>query len=91
MKRKTTAAAQAAPLPHSWTVEQWPSTVFPNQTAKARYLLRVHRDDLLRAGAIARVGRELIIFGGPFDRWLKRGAANVQGYRIAPNAQAHTA
>lgn len=88
MKRKQNAPATAAPLPHSWTVQQWPVSVFPCNAGKARYLVRVHRDELLKAGALVRIGRELVVFGEPFSRWLQRGASKVQNYRIAPNLDA---
>lgn len=87
MKRRQTTSPAAPSLPHSWTVQQWPTSVFPCNVGKARYLVRVHRDELLKAGALVRIGRELVVFGEPFSRWLQRGASRVQDYRIAPNAQ----
>ena len=63
----------------SWSVSTWPNDVYPNDPKRARYLVRVHKDDLLRFGALARVGRELIIFGKGYQKWLQRKAVNVPG------------
>jgi hypothetical protein len=48
--------------------------------------VRVHRDDLLQASALARVGRELVVFGAAYTRWLQRKASRVADFDIAPNA-----
>jgi hypothetical protein len=66
-----------------WT-ERAPG-VYPNTTESAKWLVRVHRDDLLREGAIARVGRELIVFGARYTRWLEKQSSRVADYQIAPN------
>lgn len=78
----------AAELPHSWDLEGWPPSVFPGTTSRGRYIVRSHRDDLLKEGAIARVGREIVIFGARYARWLERRAADVPGYVPAPNRKA---
>ncbi len=82
MSRQTHAAAE---VPHSWDMEGWPASVFPGTTSRARYIVRSHRDDLLREGAIARVGRELVIFGARYTRWLEKRTSDVPGYVPAPN------
>lgn len=74
-------------IPHSWAIEDWPDTVFPNSATRGRYLVRVHRADLLNAGALVRVGRELVIIGQPYDRWLRSKAENVANYEIPPNRE----
>lgn len=38
-----------------------------------------------RCGALVRVGRELVVLGGRYSRWLERQATNVPGFEIAPN------
>jgi hypothetical protein len=37
------------------------------------------------AGAIARVGRELVILGERYSKWLEKSTSNVPGYEIAAN------
>jgi len=75
----------AAEVPHSWDIEHWPDHVYPGSPSRARYLIRSHKDDLIRAGALARVGRELVIFGSRFARWLETHASDVPGYQAAAN------
>jgi hypothetical protein len=77
----------AATVPHSWDLEGWPSTVFPGTTSRARYIIRTHKDELIREGALARVGRELVVFGGKYIRWLEKRASEVPGYVAAPNRE----
>ena len=78
-------ANRKSELPHSWTVDGWPPGVFPNSVTRARYLVRTHRDELILAGALSRVGRSLIVLGERYERWLQRKSARVPGYDIAPN------
>ncbi len=77
--RVRTAAAIA---PHSWDLEHWPADVYPHSESRARWLLRTHRSELLEAGALTRVGRELVVLGARYSRWLERKAADVPGYDI---------
>jgi hypothetical protein len=69
----------------SWSIDNWPPETWPNTVERARYVIRAYRASLLTAGALARVGRELIIFGAKYQRWLESHAANVPGYEVAPN------
>jgi hypothetical protein len=69
----------------SWSIENWPADMWPNTVDRARYVIRANKDSLLAAGALSRVGRELIIFGVRYQRWLERHAANVPDYEIAAN------
>jgi hypothetical protein len=76
---------------HSWTVSEWSKqapNVYPNSTPRARYLVRSHRDSLVQAGCLVRVGRELVVIGDRYARWLEKQAANVPGYQIAANTAA---
>lgn len=79
--------AKRIEVPHSWSVNDWPEHVYPNTAHRARYLVRAHRDELMRAGALARVGRQLVIIGAPFSRWLQRQAAAVPGYECPANRE----
>lgn len=69
----------------SWSIESWPSHVFPGTPQRARYVLRAHRAELITCGALARVGKELIVLGDRYQRWLERHTADVMGFDIAPN------
>jgi hypothetical protein len=86
---KRISAAQLAP--HSWAVTDWPAEVFPHSAAKGRYIVRSHRDKLVRAGALTRIGRELVVLGGPFSKWLESQSGRVDGFSIAPNRTAQAA
>ena len=77
--------SQAFSLPHSWPITSWPAHIYPNDPTKARYLVRANRDDLLQHGAIARVGRQLVIIGARYDKWLQKRAAYVPGYECPAN------
>jgi hypothetical protein len=82
MSRRT---ATAEPAPHSWDLEYWPLEVWPHTPGRARYVLRAHRAELIAAGAISRVGRELIVLGARYTRWLESRTTAVPDYDIAPN------
>jgi hypothetical protein len=63
-----------------WDIEHWPPHVYPHTESRARYMVRVFRTELLNAGAISRVGRELVVLGGPYMRWLQRRASKVADF-----------
>jgi hypothetical protein len=84
-KRTTPAAPVTSNVPHSWPVSNWPPTVYPNDARKAHYLVREHASELLHAGALVRIGRERVIIGEPYAKWLARKATRVPGYEIACN------
>ena len=67
----------AAEAPHSWAIATWPASVYPNSSDRAKWLIRAHKSELFAAGALARPGRELIIFGRPYVAWLARQKARV--------------
>jgi hypothetical protein len=72
-------------VPHSWCLNDWPETVNPGSATRARYIVRAHRDDLLLAGALCRVGRELVVLGQKYSNWLERHTSEVPGYVAPPN------
>jgi hypothetical protein len=72
--------------PHSWGIESWPADVYPHRPNRARYLISTHRDELMAVGALVRVGRELVVLGTRYTRWLERQASRVPDFEIAPNA-----
>ena len=71
LKRPARATSpRVAAAPHSWSIQEWPAEVFPNTVQRARWLIREHRAELIDIGALARPGRELLIFGQPYCAWL---------------------
>jgi hypothetical protein len=65
-------AAEVVPVPHSWTLADWPTHVFPGDARKGRYLVRIYRAELVKARVVARLGKQIIIRGGPFCNWLSK-------------------
>jgi hypothetical protein len=69
--------SSAAVAPHSWSIETWPTTVYPGSPERARYFIRVHKSELFAAGALTRPGRELVVIGARFTRWLEAQVVKV--------------
>lgn len=78
-------------LPHSWAISEWPESIYPNSGKRARYLIRANKDDLAREGALVRVGRELVVVGAKYERWLAKKASNVPGYECPANRETEAA
>jgi len=57
--------------PHSWDMEHWPSHVWPHDKSRAWYIVRALRNELIAAGAMCRVGRELVFLGAAYAGWLE--------------------
>jgi hypothetical protein len=77
------AAKPTAELaPHSWDFEHWPQIVWPHSEGRARYVMRAYHDELMQAGAISRVGREIVFLGSKYTRWLERRRAEVPGFSV---------
>ncbi len=76
-------------LPHSFLIKDWDRypDIAPGSKARGRKLVAFHRDELVAAGALVRLGRELVIIGGPYSSWLQRRSNRVAGFEIAPNAE----
>jgi hypothetical protein len=88
MARNHEQHPSAATIPHSFPLSEWTEKapmLYPGDTQKAKYLYRTHKRELVEASAIARVGRELIVFGQPYAKWLARKTARVHNFEIAPN------
>jgi hypothetical protein len=77
--------AQPVGLPHSWGINSWPVTVWPHEPKRARYLVRANQNALLQAGALCRIGRELVVIGARYGRWLERNASRVPEYKSNAN------
>jgi len=71
--------AQGAAAP-SWDLEHWPDHVYPHSRERALYLVRTYRDELVSAGALTRIGRELVIIGDRYSVWLQKRSAKVKGF-----------
>lgn len=71
--------------PHSWAIPEWPAHVYPHRSDRGRYLVRANRTALVEAGALTRIGRDLVVLGAAYCRWLESNAHQVDGYAIAPN------
>ncbi len=74
-----------------WNFANWPEHVFPHDPDSARHLCREHRDDLSEAGALARVNRELVVFGLAYLAWLKTLRKGVKEIEMPCNAPAQIA
>ena len=72
-------------IPHSWCLTDWPVGVYPHQPSRARYLVRAHKQELLAQGALCRVGRELVVLGDRYSRWLERQSSRVADFECAAN------
>ena len=72
-------------LPHSWSLKDWPPPIYPNSSKKARYMVRANRDELTTAGALVRIGRELVVIGDRYMRWMAKKGIEVPGYECPDN------
>lgn len=43
-------------------------------------MLRAYREELILAGALTRVGREIVVFGEPYSRWMQKRSIEVPGF-----------
>jgi hypothetical protein len=97
MRNSTADAPKARPappavtikLPYSWTIKTWPRDVYPYDGGKARHLLRVHQAKLNAAGALTRIGHEIVVLGAGYAKWMASNAARVTDYDVAANRDEH--
>ena len=85
MSRRPKSALDA----RSWPIANWPAEVFPNDPSKGRHLVRSKRTELVAAGALVRVGRQLVILGGPYDIWMRKKAFEVLDFECPANRAKH--
>jgi len=78
-KRKTAAPSDA--IPHSFDLKHFDSRLFPNDPKRARWIARIYRNELVAAGAIARVGKSLVIITPKYLRWLERKTVEVGDFQ----------
>ena len=72
-------------VPHSWAVDEWPTTVYPHCPNRGKYIVRAFRTQLIAAGALTRIGRDLVVLGTGYSSWLSKQSDKVEGFEIAPN------
>jgi hypothetical protein len=78
-------APQADGLKHSWLVKQWPENIAPGNPVAARAFIRRNRPALIRCGALARVGKDLVVLGAGWAAFLAVSMRNVEGYQCPGN------
>ena len=75
-------------IPDSWKLCEWDTAaphVFPNSTKAATYLVRRHKAELIKCGAIFRIGRCIGMNGMGYGLFLARQSTGVEHYPIAAN------
>lgn len=73
-------AARASLVPQSMSIREWPATVYPFCSKRARYIIRQHRKSLIAAGALTRIGREVVVLGEQYARWLEQQKPKAADY-----------
>ena len=68
-------AKKISTVPHSWPIEDWPPHVFPGRGSRARHLLHRHRDALIAAGGLVRIGKTWCVLGAGYVAWLAAQAS----------------
>lgn len=84
---RNSSGGTAQLAPHSWDLEHWPAYVWPHTGARARYVIRMCKRELIASGALCRVGRQLVLLGAGYTRWLQFHGAQAARYDIAPNTR----
>jgi hypothetical protein len=85
------AKANAQPAPHSWSVSKWPAHVWPGDSTKGKRFCRTYEDALLAVGALTRMGRDLVVMGGPFTEFMRAQAHRVGDFEVPCNRPEHAA
>jgi hypothetical protein len=71
---KHTASRRDRPAflaPHSWEFKSWPENVWPNTPARGQWICRAYRRELVAAGALSRIGKNIVVMGAPYTRWIE--------------------
>jgi hypothetical protein len=72
-------------IPHDWCFSNWPIDIYPYDGNRGRHVVTENQAALLKAGALSRIGRSIIIFGGPYVRWLQSNADRVVDFDVPAN------
>lgn len=51
--------------------------------------VRISKDSHVAEGVPARIGREIVVFGAQFDRWMREQAHRVRDFDCTPNNPEH--
>jgi len=81
----------AQPAPHSWPVTKWPAHVWPGDAVRGKRFCRTYVDQLVAAGALVRMGRDLVVMGAPFTDYMRSQAAAVKDFEVPANRPKHAA
>jgi hypothetical protein len=79
--RGRAATSAAIVVPHSWSLANWPASVWPNDPDKAHWVIRSNKSELIAAGAISRIRKTIVIIGQPYVRWVERRVTRVADYQ----------
>jgi hypothetical protein len=74
--------ASAEKIPHSWAIDHWPVHVYPHSASRARYIVRANKTALVAAGALSRVGRDLVVLGAGYSAWLAKQGGRVESFEV---------
>jgi hypothetical protein len=86
MAKKIKRTKSVADTLNCWNIPNWPEEVYPHDPDSARHLVQSNRDKLVEAGALIRYGRELVVIGVPYVRWLATHTKGVADIEMACNA-----
>jgi hypothetical protein len=76
-------------VPHSWRIPAWPASVYPGDPVRGRRLCRTHQLELVSEGALTRIGREIVVQGANYIRWMAKQSNRVLGYDVPANRPEH--
>src|SRR5579862_3298068 len=79
------AKSTAQSAPHSWSVARWPGHVWPGDSVKGRRFCRTFVNELTECGALTRMGRDLVVMGGPFTEFMLKQREAVKDFEIPAN------
>jgi hypothetical protein len=79
-RRAQRRVLETQPLPHSWCLRDWPAWVYPGRLSAARNLVRVHREELIKCGALTRIDRRLTVLGAGYAVFLASKMPRVESY-----------
>jgi hypothetical protein len=49
----------------------------------------MYQDSLVAEGGLTRIGREIVVFGAQYDRWMRKQAHRVRDFDCTPNRPEH--
>jgi hypothetical protein len=72
-------------VPHSWRLVDWPKDIYPGSYVRGRRICRAYRSELVSEGALTRIGRELVVMGAGWSRWMAKQAGKVLEFDVGAN------